>query len=119
MDGRVQEPVFVFGRNKFGVKYADTITEAGLVGLFAKKDIDEDLLNSLKNKIFISLAKHHSKGIVVHGHAECAGNPVEDRKHKEDVQKSVKLIKSFVPHDIPVLPVFVERGNEGWKVEPL
>jgi len=51
MDGRVQEPVLAFGQQKFGAKYADTITEAGLVGLLAKKNIDRALLDSIRKKI--------------------------------------------------------------------
>ena len=84
MDGRVQEVVAEFGRRKFGAKYQDTITEAGLVGKLAQDNADQDLIDSIKNKLDISLEKHLSKGIIVHGHQECAGNPVDDGKHKEE-----------------------------------
>lgn len=36
MDGRSQRAVATWGREKFDAEYADTITEAGLVGLLAK-----------------------------------------------------------------------------------
>lgn len=122
MDGRVQEPVAEFGRRRFGVEYPDTITEAGLVGRLAQEELDQGLLDSIKNKLEISLEKHHSKGIIVHGHQECAGNPVEDDKHKDDIRKSVKVIKSFVNSSIPVVGVFVKRSESNpdvWKVEKL
>lgn len=119
MDGRVQEPILFFGKKKFGVKYADIITEAGLVGISAKPNINQTLLNLLKQKIKISLAKHRSKGIIVHGHQDCAGNPIDDKKHKEDVLKAVKVITSFVPEGIRVIPVFVKRENDEWIVEEL
>ena len=128
MDGRVQEPVLVFGQKKFGAKYADTITEAGLVGLVSKENVDRSLLDSLKKKILISLEKHHSKGIIVHGHAECAGNPVEDEQHKKDVLKAVKIIGTLIQNDLQIFPVFVTRSvhsvnlgqaGSGWIAEEL
>lgn len=115
MDGRVQDPVAEFGRAKFGAAFADTITEAGLVGLLAADNTESELLNSIKKKVLISVEKHHSKGIVVHGHQDCAGNPVPDEKHKEDILKTAEIIKSFVPQDIPVIPVFVVK-EESWEV---
>lgn len=129
MDGRVQEPVLAFGQKKFGVEYADTITEAGLVGLLAKNDVDPILLDSIKKKILISLEKHHSRGIVVHGHEECAGNPVDDEQHKKDTLKSAEVTAALIQKDIPIIPVFVRRsssarrrspeGDSGWIVEEL
>lgn len=132
MDGRVQDSVAEFGRQKFNAQFGDTITEAGLVGLLSKITStasnaadSQKLLESIKNKIQISLDKHHSKGIVVHGHQECAGNQVDDEKHKEDVQKSVEVIKSFVT-SVPVLGVFIKSPSTGsgfaklgWVVEEI
>jgi len=114
IDGRVQEPILAFGQKKFNAKYADTITEAGLVGLLSGGNVDQVLFDSIKKKALISLEKHHSKGIIVHGHEECAGNPVDDEKHKEDTLKAAQVIKSFVSAGILVIPVFVRRSKEGW-----
>ncbi len=119
MDGRVQEPILVFGQKKFEAKYADTITEAGLVGLLSVDDVDQVLLDSIKKKILISLEKHHSKGIVVHGHQECAGNPVEDEKHRRDTLKAAQIIKSFASAEASIIPAFVKRNGQEWTVEEL
>ncbi len=118
MDGRVQDPIARFGREKFGAQFPDTITEAGLVGLLSK-NIDSKLLEAIKKKLLISLEKHHSKGVIVHGHEDCAGNPVTDGKHKEDVLKSQRIIRQFVPEGTEVLPVFVTKNNGEWTVESL
>jgi hypothetical protein len=120
MDGRVQEVVAGFGRKKFRAKYADTITEAGLVGLLGAKKIKKSLVNSLKKKMLISIEKHYSKGIIVHGHQECVGNPVDDGKHKDDIRKSVQIIKSMVNSSVPVLGAFVKRSSQHpskWEIE--
>lgn len=119
MDGRCQKVVADYGKQQFGTQYGDTITEAGLVGLLANNPSPQ-LLESLKKKIMISLEKHGSKGIVIDGHAECAGNPVDDEKHKDDIRSSIQFIKSLTNSSVPVVGVFVKRSvSEGsaWEVE--
>lgn len=117
MDGRVQDPIAKYGRSKFGVKFADTITEAGLVGVISRDPNNLKLFDSLKEKILISLNKHYSKGIIVHGHEECAGNPVTEKDHKEDIRKAADFIKRLVGISVPVIGVYVKRQNDAWVVE--
>lgn len=118
MDGRVQEPVFEFAKKRWGVKYVDTITEAGLVGLLASNDPGSLLLDSIKKKVLISVEKHHSKGIVVHGHEDCAGNPVSDSQQKEEIISAADIIRELEP-GVEVVSVFVKRAEPGWEVIPL
>ena len=117
MDGRVQDPIASYGIEKFNALFGDTITEAGLVGLLANNP-SQDLLESIKKKVLISVEKHHSKGIVVHGHQECAGNPVDDETHKQDVLKATEIIRSIVP-SLEVIPVFVVRSGSDWEVQEI
>ena len=122
MDGRVQEIVAKFGRERFEAQYPDTITEAGLVGLISTSRLSTSLLNSLKFKIIdVSLGKHQSRGIVVHGHAECAGNPVADELHKEHIAKSVARMSKLAP-SVPIVGIFIRRDSKDrtkWVVEVL
>ena len=117
MDGRVQDPIASYGIEKFNALFGDTITEAGLVGLLANNP-SQDLLESIKKKVLISVEKHHSKGIVVHGHQECAGNPVDDEIHKQNTLKATELIRSIVP-SLEVIPVFVVRSGSDWEVQEI
>lgn len=120
MDGRAQGPIAEFGRKKFGAKYPDTITEAGLVGKLAHEKQDQILLDSIKNKLGISFQKHHSRGIIVHGHQDCAGNPVEDERHKNDIRKSKKVVRSLINSSVSVVGVFVKRSSQNpskWEAE--
>jgi hypothetical protein len=119
MDGRVQDPISEYGKKRYGVKYMDTITEAGIVGILGKPEIDKKLLEAIKTKILISLEKHHSKGIIVHGHQDCAGNPIDETLHREQTVDAASVIRSFVPGDIEIMPVFVVREGENWVVEEL
>lgn len=120
MDGRVQAVVAAFGRQKFGALYPDTINEAGFVGMLAQEGHDDIMIEALRFKLVtVSLEKHNSKGVIVHGHAECAGNPVDDEKHKDDIRNSIRIIKSMVA-SLPVVGVFVKRSHknpEEWIVE--
>ncbi len=79
----------------------------------------EEYLDTLKFKLSVSIDKHHSKGILVDGHQECAGNPVEDAKHKEDILRSVEVIKQLSENKVPVIGVFVIRSENQWVVEEL
>lgn len=118
MDGRVQHIMEVLGQEKFDADYPDTITEAGIVGVIANNPT-QDFLDRLKFKLLVSVDKHHSKGILVDGHQECAGNPVDDQKHIEDIKKSVEIIKSLIDNKVPVSGVFVKRMENGWAAEEL
>ncbi len=121
MDGRCQEAAAEFGRKKFGAKYADTITEPGVEGMLANNP-SEEFLENLKNKLLISLEKHHSQGIIVDGHAECAGNPVDDKTHKAHIRNAVGSIMKLTQGKVPVVGVFVHRCPEDhtvWEVEEI
>ena len=121
MDGRCQEVVDNYGRDRFQAMYPDTITEAGLVGILSHNP-SQAFLDNLKAKILISIEKHHSKGIVVDGHAECAGNPVDDATHEENVRHAVKIIAEMIHDAVPVTGVYLHRSAEDalkWEVKEL
>ena len=121
MGGRVQIRLPSYGQKKFDAKYPDTITEAGKVGILVNNPTPE-FLAQVKKKIDISVTIHHSKGILVPGHQECAGHPVGDEQQKKDILKSVEIIRSLTPKEIPVIPVFVKRSAQDpmvWEVEEL
>lgn len=124
MDGRCQEVIRAYGHHRFGAQYPDTITDAGLVGILADNPSDDVLLD-VKNKLRISSDKHHSKGILVYGHSDCAGDPVDDATQKEHIQKATEVVKRLLAADaldIPVYSVFIKRYDNNpaeWVVEEL
>lgn len=108
MDGRVQKAVNKYASLIFGAEYADTVTRAGFDGVFSKKEVDPQVYEAIKGMLLVSVDKHHSRGIVVHGHEECAGNPVSHEQHKADVKKSVAMVKKMMEgRDIIVRGVYV------------
>lgn len=118
MDGRFQELIDGYGRLRFGALYPDTITEAGMVAHLAKDDIDPAIKELVRSELVdISIAKHHSRGVIVFGHEECAGNPVDNATHLDHVRKAVAYIISVVPQPVLVIGLFVRHGEKGWEIE--
>lgn len=127
MDGRVQDPVAAFAKDKWGVDYVDAITEAGLVKHFAEPHEEgphthphtQHILETIKMKVIdVSVQKHNSRGIVVHGHTECAGNPVSDEQQRADILAATSVIREMEP-GVEVVPVFLTPSEPMWKVEVL
>lgn len=119
MDGRVQDLIARYGREQFDALYPDTITEPGFIGVLAKRALDEEFVNHFSQELFISISNHGSKGVIVHAHANCAGNPVDNEQQKKEVQEAAMLIKSLV-QDTPVIGIFInrdERDHSQWSVE--
>jgi len=111
MDGRVQEPVIKFLKEKYKVDFVDMITEPGIDGILAEGD--EKILEEIKNKIEISVKKHGSKIVAIVGHTDCAGNPAEKEEHFRQIRKGKEILKSM--HiEAEILGLWV---NENWKVE--
>jgi len=111
MDGRVQEPVIKFLKNKYKVDFVDMITEPGMDKILAESD--QKTLNGIRQKLEISVKKHGSKIVAIVGHTDCAGNPVEKEQHISHIKKGKKIIESM-NFKVKVLGLWV---NEKWKVE--
>ncbi|WP_238538536.1 carbonic anhydrase, partial [Nitrolancea hollandica] len=111
IDGRAQDPVAEWMRGRFGVRYVDTITEAGADGILANEL--EAVLEPVKSKVMVSTGAHKSRVVAVVGHYGCAGNPVAPEDHLEDIRKGVDVVASWgLPVDVIGLWV-----NDQWQVE--
>ena len=70
--------------------------------------------DSLKLKAPISALAHGSTIIVIAGHDDCAGNPVERDQHLADINKAVQTIHSW---NLPFEKVIGVWVNKDWKIE--
>lgn len=111
MDGRVQIPINEWMINRFHVDYIDTITEPGPDKILA--ECDTPLVESIKNRVKISVEKHGSKVVVITGHADCAGNPASKEEHFEHIKKAMKEIAGW---NLPVSICGVWMDTD-WKPE--
>ncbi len=108
MDGRIQIPLAKWIKENYSVDYVDAITEPGI----DKKVSENTDLQSIKNKIGISINAHKSGVIVVSGHYDCAGNPVSEEEHISHIKKSVEVISSW-KLNVKVIGVWVDSS---WNV---
>ena len=94
MDGRTQIPVIDYIRKKYRVNYVDMITEPGPIRILAEKT-DKPTLESIKRRVGISTGKHDSVHIVIVGHHDCAGNPVEKAAQLKQILESIWTVRSW------------------------
>ena len=111
MDGRVQLPVIKYLQNRFNAKYVDSITEPGPILILAQQK-DTHLLNSILARVDISVEKHHSGGIAVVGHYDCAGNPLPKDEQILQIRDSVDFIRQRYTN-LKIIGLWVD---ENWKV---
>jgi len=111
IDGRVQSPVCERVRERFGVEYVDMITEPGadkVVALGGPETID-----SIKQKVVLSIEGHHSSVVAVVAHHDCLANPVSRKEHLDYIKQSVERVVSWgLP--VRVIGLWV---NEWWRAE--
>ena len=111
IDGRIQIPLAKWIKQNFSVDFVDSITEPG-VDKKVSGGID---LESMKNKVSISINAHKSELIVVSGHYDCAGNPVSNEEHLEQIKQGVDVINSW-NLGAKVIGVWVD---ENWNVNQI
>jgi len=114
MDGRVQLPVIKYLQKRFNVDYVDSITEAG-PNLILAQQADITIVESIFNRIKISVAHHGSVGIAVAGHYNCAGNPATKEQQTAHTLDAIRCIKRRYS-DLEVIGLWVD---ENWKVSEL
>ena len=94
MDGRIQIPVIDYVLRKCKVDYVDMITEPGPIRVLAE-NLDKSTIESIKRRVAISTGKHNSVHIVIVGHDDCAGNPVEKATQLKQILESIRTVRSW------------------------
>ena len=112
IDGRTQIPVNMYLRNNYNLDFVDTITEAGPVKILADK---QPALESIMNRVNISIGKHDSKMIAIVAHHDCAGNPVSKEDQLIQLKKSLQTVLNRYP-DMECIGLWV---NDSWQVEKI
>ncbi len=111
MDGRVQLPVIEWLKKSYGVDYVDIITEPGPNRILAENK-DVSAIESIKNKVQISVNKHGSKLIAIAGHYDCAANPEGKETQASQILTAIKTINSW-GFNVQVIGLWVD---ENWNV---
>jgi hypothetical protein len=101
IDGRVLLPLYAWIRDRFAVDAVDVVTEPGVDGALP------DRVDDLCRRLAPSLDVHGSVHVVLAGHEDCAGNPVDEPTHREHLDASAALLAEKLGPRVEVLPVYV------------
>ena len=111
MDGRVQLPIAEWMKKEYGIDYVDMITEPGPNRILAERK-ESHLLESIKNRLDISVNKHASGIVAIAGHHDCAGNPTDKAAQLAHISAAVRTVESW-KFNVDVIGLWVD---EDWKV---
>lgn len=113
IDGRVQLPVIHYMQKEYGADFVDNITIPGPEKHISMKDMN--LVERIKERIWISANAHHSKMLAIVGHSDCTANPITDDEHKHEIKMLVEEVKTWgLPMEI--VGLFVDSS---WNVQPV
>ena len=94
IDGRTQEPVIDFMKQKYDIDGVDMVTFPGVDGVISNRE-NSDEIAFIRNAVSISIEKHRSRIIAVVGHFDCAGNPGNREHHYAHIQRTVHEVSSW------------------------
>jgi hypothetical protein len=112
IDGRIQEKIVKYLKEKYNIKYVDSITEPGPCYVLSE-NTDHNVVDEILRKVDISINKHESKVIAISGHFDCAGNPVSKEEQEDHIKSSLRFLKSKYK-DLEVIGFYI---NDQWEVE--
>ena len=116
MDGRVQLPVIEYLKCRFGVDYVDEVSEAGPV-LYLAEEPDSFETRSILRRVDVSVDKHGSHAIALAAHHDCAGNPVDETRQREQLQTGLWLLRERYPM-AEIIGLWVDRNWSVCEVVP-
>jgi hypothetical protein len=101
IDGRVLQPLVDWARDRYGVDAVDVVTKPGVDASCPS------LVDDLCRRLAPSIDAHGSHDVVLAGHEDCAGNPVDEATHREHLGVAAAALSEALGPDVDVLPVYV------------
>ena len=106
IDGRAQTAVIEWVKFHGGVQYVDVITEPGADGVVAGSlsgDLDQIFRNTN-----VSMSAHSPGIVAIAGHFDCAGNPVSNEDHLDQIRTAASNVRGWYP-SVRVVGLFVNE----------
>lgn len=94
IDGRTQEPVIGFMKQKYNIDGVDMVTFPGVDGIISDRE-NSDKIELIRRSVSVSIEKHQSHIIAVIGHFDCAGNPGDKEHHYANIRSAVHEVLSW------------------------
>ena len=114
MDGRVQLPVIDYLKKRYCVQYIDVVTEKG-PNLILAEHTDKTIVDSILDRVNISVGLHNSVGLAVVGHHDCGGNPAPKEEQVLQLIKSINFLGEYYKN-IKIIALWVD---ENWEVHEI
>jgi hypothetical protein len=81
--------------------------------LILSESKDTIVIQSIFDRLEISIENHQSVGVAIFGHHDCAGNPAPKEEHIKHIQKAVELLRVQF-ENLEIIGLWVD---ENWKVQ--
>lgn len=114
MDGRIQLPIIKYLQKRFNAEYVDIISEAAANLVLSQKK-ENNLIESIMERVRISVEVHKSVSIAVVGHYDCAKNPTTEEIQYKHTKDSINFIRKKY-NQLEIIGLWVD---ENWKVKEL
>jgi carbonic anhydrase len=93
IDGRANRPVINWVHLNLHLHHVDLVTEPGPDGVMSNGTPAQH--DEIKRKVLVSLQAHHSGVIILAGHHDCAGNPVSEAEHRQQIAAGARAITTW------------------------
>lgn len=111
IDGRAQEPVTRWLKERYHLDHVDVITEPGADGaLLAQPGLAEQI----RSKALLSIQRHAASVVAIAGHHDCLANPASASEHREQIRRCTAMLRLSWSLPVTVVGLWV---NERWEVE--
>ncbi len=107
IDGRIQAAVADAVRRTSDVEYVDMVTVPGVDGALREPGPARE---HVRSAVGVSVEAHDSAVVVVAGHTDCAGHPVDDEEHAADVGAAAEWLRGEFPH-LTVLGTVIDTAS--------
>lgn len=114
MDGRVQLPVIRYMQKRFNAEYVDSITEPGPNLILSEQKSDVSI-QSILERLKISIEHHNSVGVAVVGHHGCAGNPALQEDQIAQIHKAIHFLRKK-HKNIVMIGLWID---ENWEINEI
>jgi hypothetical protein len=94
IDGRTQEVVIDYMKQKYNIDGVDMVTFPGVDGLFSNEQNSAEIA-LIRKSVSISIERHGSKIIALVGHYDCAGNPGDREHHNKHIRRAMQEVSSW------------------------
>ena len=88
--------------------YVDTITEPGPNKILGRIH-PLSKIESIRQRIEISLNKHNSKFIIISGHHDCAGNPTSIENQLAQIRTPISNLSQWYP-GLKVIGLWIDQN---------